>query len=186
MVSEPAYEFAIRLKTDLVPAFLIEVIDAVDLEELESSPWQGAFVKVLALPPGRDRILVSALRAINAITKRRPFSELSEYERALILANVRQMRTTLEEGMARLRQAWTTPLIYSHDTSAIRQLGFLEVGSTAGGDYMVDVPGCYHHLLLRERARVEGEDPRWRLVGLVRVGDATVPRMDVTEENGWS
>ncbi|KAI1122865.1 heterokaryon incompatibility protein-domain-containing protein [Nemania abortiva] len=204
MVSKPAYEFAIRPKADLVSAFLgladrgttlqiagrfrgkIEVIDAVDLDELGSSPWHGAFVKVLALPREMDRQLVPALRMMSVVAKHRSSSgspfELSELEQFSVARSICLIRAALETGMQALREMWTAPLIYSHDARAVRQLGLLEVGNAASGDYMVDIPGCYHHLLLRERARAEGQERRWRLVGLVRVDSATAPRMDTTKE----
>jgi hypothetical protein len=180
-VSTPAYDFASCIKKDQALdqfGFMdggktlllvgwsrgtVDVLRPADLELLHSSPWQGAAVKVLALPKeGRDVVAV-ALEIICKTIYQKSFSALNAAEKELISLSFKAVRAALDLGLALLREGGTT-VVYS---SSAREVGFLRAGEAVEGDRLLFVPGCFHHLVLRRLPRGTESPVRWKLVGLV-------------------
>lgn len=106
--------------------------------------------------------------------------KLDEMERQVTLLATKRLSEFLDIGEERIREGGTT-LVYSLDKRA-REMGFLKAGEAAKGDRIVLVPGCYHHLVLR---RQSGIDDKWKLVGLVEMGEPD-SRMKGYSEPEWT
>ncbi|KAM5369985.1 hypothetical protein ACJZ2D_008668 [Fusarium nematophilum] len=180
-VSKPAYDFATRAKRDQTPDMfnLIDsgrtiqivgqsraikgILRSDDLHLLESSPWQGAFKKIIALPRMARRSVIKLLGAIVKATSPNSSSELEKAEKWMMIMMFGIVTTFLDSGLEQLRAEGTT-MVYTHDAMA-EGMGYLKTGEVGEGDRLLFVPSCFHHLVLR-RVQRTGSD-RWKIVGLV-------------------
>ena len=188
-MSTAAYDFANRTKKDHPPDIFrftdggktlelaglsrggVRIIRPADLDLLQSSPWQGAFEKILVLPSEAKQVIASALRLVSTILRQKPFPMLTEDEREMISCSIRLMIMCLNTGLSLLRDELLrdegTSMVYSYTLMADGEMGLLKAGEAVKGDRLVFVPSCYHHLVLRRREHTTGPSIRWKLVGLV-------------------
>jgi hypothetical protein len=187
-ISKPAYDFANRIKKDQPPdlfKFLnsdktlqldglpkgrVNIMQPADLDLLQSSPWQGAFEKVLVLPSEAKRMVAKALKLIGIIMHQRSSPISMEEKKRLISYLVNSITDILDVGLSLLRKkllrADGTTMVYSYDmTAGVMEL--LRAGEAVKGDQLVFVPGCFHHLVLRSREHTTKTSIRWKLVGLM-------------------
>ncbi|KAH8694427.1 heterokaryon incompatibility protein-domain-containing protein [Ilyonectria robusta] len=185
-VNERAYDFASRVKNEPATTNFefteggktlhltgksigrVNTISSTDLDMLESSPWQGNFVKRLVLPDHTKRDVAQYLETISTMLSEISFSMLNDTENELISATSGLIKIRFDIGFHLVRKSNKT-MVYSDDGS-FRKVGFLRVGDAAKGDRLVFVPGCFHHLLLRRSGRTAENSIRWKLVGLVEMG----------------
>jgi hypothetical protein len=192
--SKPAYDFARSIKKDQPPNVFtftdggktlqlaglskgrVNIMRSADLDLLQSSPWQGTFEKVLALPSKGKHWVAPALKAIGDIMYQKSFSMLTEAEKRSISLAVSLIKACLDSGLSILRagliMAGDTTMIYSYDVTT-GGMGFLSAGEVVKGDRLVYVPDCFYHLVSRSRERTTENSIRWKLVGLVAMPTPT-------------
>ncbi|KAG7286822.1 hypothetical protein NEMBOFW57_009139 [Staphylotrichum longicolle] len=139
-------------------------VHVVRSERDTASPTEQLLEHWLALPAeGKEGIQI-VLNLLAAIMREMPDSELDEAGVEALSHCFKLIQGLLGLGRLFLQKQKET-LVYSYDKTA-GDMGFLKAGEAARGDYMVFVPGCFHHLVLRSL----GRDNRWKLVGLVAMG----------------
>ncbi|KAK3333071.1 heterokaryon incompatibility protein-domain-containing protein [Cercophora scortea] len=190
-VGEPAYEFLTGFQEDNATDAFRFVEDGTALELLgrsrgavhvvqttaelnltQSAPWHSAFEKCLALPVDGRQAVKTAMEVIREIVT--TSANLTDAEEELLSLSVKLVETSLETG-AELLSAGGPVLVYSFDKRA-GEMGYLRAGQAARGDRIVFVPGCFHHLVLRRlhpHTRPAAEGTRWKLVGLLTMGQAS-------------
>ncbi|KUJ13955.1 uncharacterized protein LY89DRAFT_753346 [Mollisia scopiformis] len=176
-ISRPAYEFTNRIKSDEPP-------DSIDLDYMQSSPWLGAFEKVLVLS-SKEKFVVSGALKIISIMYQIHLPALTEEENKFIANLVRLIETFLDIGLSLLKdellKEGCKTVIYSYDVT-VGEMGHVIAREAVKGDQLVFVPGCFHHLVLRaQRHRAD----RWKLVGLVAMSKTTQGRKGYTKSE-WA
>ncbi|KAE9369657.1 hypothetical protein N431DRAFT_485525 [Stipitochalara longipes BDJ] len=152
----------------------LHVLRSADLDHLQSSPWQGAFEKVLALPSEGRSMVAKLLQTIYTTMYQKTFSMLSGTEKDMILLSISLIEASLERGLASLREAGRTR-VYSYDLT-VGEVDFLTPRQAAEGDLLVFVPGCFHYLALRSCGEPKEISGRWKLVGLVAMATTALER----------
>jgi hypothetical protein len=206
-ISKPAYDFANRIKKDQPPDLIkfldsgktlqlaglpkgrVNIMRPADLDLLQSSPWQGAFEKVLVLPSEAKRMVAKALKLIGIIMYQRSSPILMEKEKRLISYLVNSITGILDVGLSLLRGKLLgeggTTMVYSYDIAA-GVMGLLRAGEAVKGDQLVLVPGCFHHLVLRSREHTTETSIRWKLVGLVAMSPTTTQGRRGYSKSEWA
>ena len=150
------------------------------------TPKQRVFEQWLALPPEKKKELIDIFIALclvteikhrnsergsnlehNEILKLQPGSSTEYAEQAALgLAALKFVSASIEASKLLEDR---NMLVYSFDKRA-REMGFLRAGEAKRGDRIVFVPGCYHHLVLRQDVWANSTVVGWKLVGLVAMG----------------
>lgn len=182
-ISKPAYDFAIRVKKDQAQDMFeiteegktlhlvgqtkgrINILLPAKLDYMKLSPWHGAFEKVLMLPSSCKSVIASALQLIGTIMEKKESAVHSEVEKAkkeLLSEAFGLIKILLDEGLRLLKDGGS--IIVQTRNGMTRELGFLRAGEVMKGDRLLFVPGCFHHMVLRQTS---SNSRRWKLVGLV-------------------
>ena len=206
-ISKPAYDFANRIKknqprdsigfTDRGTTIqlyglskgTVNILRAVDLDRLQSSPWEGAFEKMLVLPPKAKDAVACSLRLIGIIMENKCYAILSKGELEVISYSVSFIESLLDAGLVRLRDQLLgeggATIVYSYDIKA-GEMGILRAGKVVEGDQLVFVPGCFHSLLLRSQDHTAEFSARWKLVGLIEMSTMTTQGRRCYSESEWA
>ncbi|KAK8051294.1 heterokaryon incompatibility protein-domain-containing protein [Apiospora rasikravindrae] len=152
------------------PVGRVEAIKSLNHAMLQSSPLSFAPDIYAALPQAMKDVVISALTCAFTITSEHSTDQHGV--KKLVSLLFKTIQDTLKLGASMLLANDATNIVHIHGKNGRRELGFLQAGEAGSGDWVVFVPGCFSHLVLRRirQAAAEEGEVSWTLVGLVKVG----------------